>query len=38
LDAVKEYYGYTNAKANEALKILSDDQIILIKKELHKDD
>lgn len=38
LDAVKEYYGYTDAKANEALKILSDDQIILIKKELHKDD
>ena len=32
LDVVKEYYGYSDAKAAEALKILSDDQITAIKK------
>jgi len=36
LDVVKEYYGYSDAKAYEALKILSDDQIAVIKKELYK--
>lgn len=36
LDAVKEYYGYSDAKACEALKILTDDQIAIIKKELYK--
>ena len=36
LDVVKEYYGYSDAKAYEALKILSDDQIAIIKKELYK--
>jgi hypothetical protein len=36
LDVIKEYYGYSDAKAYEALKILSDDQIAIIKKELYK--
>lgn len=38
LSAVKEYYGYSDAKAAEALKILSDDQITEIKKQLYKGD
>ena len=38
LSAVKEYYGYSDAKATEALKILSDDQITEIKKQLYKGD
>lgn len=38
LDLVKEYYGYSDAKATEALKILSDDQIAAIKKQLYKGD
>ena len=36
LDVIKEYYGYSDAKAYEALKILSDYQIAIIKKELYK--
>lgn len=36
LDAVKEYYGYSNEKAREALTILSDDQIAMIKKNTDK--
>jgi len=38
LSAVKEYYWYSDAKATEALKILSDDQITEIKKQLYKGD
>lgn len=38
LIAVKEYYGYSDAKAEEALKILNDDQITEIKKQLYKGD
>lgn len=38
LSIVKEYYGYSDAKAEEALKILSDDQITAIKKLLYKGD
>jgi len=38
LDLVKEYYGYSDAKAAEALKILSDDQIADIKEQLYKGD
>jgi hypothetical protein len=34
LDAVKQYYGYSNAKALQALKILSKDQITFIKNKL----
>lgn len=36
LDTVKEYYGYSDAKAVEALKILSEDQIAAMKKQLYK--
>jgi hypothetical protein len=36
LDAIKEYYGYSDAKAEEALKVLDDAQIELIKKQLYK--
>ena len=38
LNVVKEYYGYSDAKAEEALKILSDDQITAMKKQLYKGD
>ena len=36
LDAIKEYYGYTDAKAYDVLTILSDAQIKVIKKQLEK--
>ena len=36
LEAVKEYFGYSNEKAKEALTILSDTQIEEIKKSLNK--
>lgn len=38
LNAIKEYYGYTDSKAYEALKILDNDQITTIKKQLYKGD
>lgn len=36
LEAVKEYFGYSNEKAKEALSVLSNDQIIEIRKRLNK--
>lgn len=36
LDAVKEYYGYSNEKAKEALVLLNATQLELIRKELNK--
>lgn len=36
LDAVKEFYNFSNEKAKEALCILTDDQISEIKKLLNK--
>jgi len=36
IDIVKEYYGYSNEKAREALTILSKDQIEAIEKTLVK--
>ena len=36
VDAVKEYYGYSNEKAKSALKLLTPDQIISIKKRIYK--
>ena len=36
LDDVKEYYGYNNEKAKQALDILSDEQISAIKQKLNK--
>ena len=34
LECVKQYYGYSNAKASQALKILTKEQINFIKKRL----
>ena len=36
LEYVKEYYGYNNEKAKEALDILNDEQISYIKRKLYK--
>ena len=36
LEYVKEFYGYSNAKAKAALDILSEEQISAIKKRLYK--
>jgi hypothetical protein len=36
LDAVKEYYNYSDEKAKEALLVLSDDHLAEIKKRLFK--
>ena len=34
LECVKQYYGYSNEKASQALKILTNEQINFIKKRL----
>jgi hypothetical protein len=36
LEYVKEYYGYSNAKAKAALDVLNDEQISAIKQKLNK--
>lgn len=36
LDCVKEYFGYSNEKAKEALRILTDEQIAFIKEKTEK--
>ena len=36
MDVVKEYYGFSNAKAKEALNLLTKDQIESIKNNLNK--
>jgi hypothetical protein len=36
LDTVKEYYNISTEKAKEALKILTDDQLNIIKQKLDK--
>jgi hypothetical protein len=36
LECVKEYYGYSNEKAKDALRVLSNDQINEIKTRLKK--
>ena len=36
LDVVKQYYGYSNEKAKQALRILSPTQLDYIKSKLHK--
>ena len=36
IDLVKEFYGFSNDKAKDALKILSKDQIKIIKEKLFK--
>jgi hypothetical protein len=32
LESVKIFYGYSNVKAKEALRVLTDDQIAMIRK------
>jgi len=36
LEAVKEYYGYSNEKARQIISLLSSDQITIIKKKVNK--
>jgi hypothetical protein len=36
LDVCKEYYGYNNEKAKEALQILSKQQLRIIKQKLNR--
>lgn len=36
LEVVKEYYGYSNEKAYQALSILSKDQLKLIKEKIQQ--
>lgn len=36
LEAVKEYYGYSNQKAKEAMVLLSDADMEEIKRKIHK--
>ena len=36
IEYVKEYYGYSNEKAKQALNILSKEQIEVIKESLNK--
>ena len=36
LQLVKEYYGYSSEKATEALKFLSEENLIMIKEKLYK--
>lgn len=36
IDAIKQYYKYTDKRAIEALSILTDQQVALIKKRLEK--
>lgn len=36
MESVKLYYGYSNEKAKEALRILTDEQIALIKEKTEK--
>ena len=36
IELIKQYYGYSNDKAQQALKILTPDQIEYIKKKLNK--
>ena len=36
LDAIKDYYGYSNQKANGALNILTEDQLSLIHERMEK--
>lgn len=35
LDLAKEYYGFGNEKAKDALGILSDEQLAIIREKLH---
>jgi len=36
LSLVKEYFGYSSERAKEALSILTDEQLVMIKEKLYK--
>ena len=36
IDLVKEYYGYSSEKAKEALSVLTEENLIMIKEKLYK--
>ena len=36
LEVIKEYYGYTDARAKEVLSVLSKDHILVIKERIRK--
>jgi hypothetical protein len=36
LRLVKEYFGYSDSKAIDALDILTEDQLVMIKEKLYK--
>ena len=36
LEVVKEYYGYSNEKARQALTLLNKEQIDVLKKKVYK--
>lgn len=36
VDAIKEYYGYSNEKARQTLSVLTQDQIIELKQKVYK--
>lgn len=36
LETIKEYYGYSNEKARTALKLLSPDQVMEIRKKVYR--
>lgn len=36
LELVKEYFGYDNKKAKEALEILSDEDLVSMRKKMYK--
>jgi hypothetical protein len=36
LECIKEYFGYSNEKAKQALRVLTDEQITLIKERTNK--
>lgn len=36
IEAIKEYYGYSNEKARQTLSVLTQDQIIELKQKVYK--
>lgn len=36
LECVKEYFGYSNNKAKDALRILSEEQLVELREKTHK--
>jgi hypothetical protein len=36
MEAVKEYYGYSNEKARQVIPLLSSDQLTIIRNKVNK--